>query len=425
MAPVRSARSATGFSGPLGVLDIGSSKIACLIAETGRTPAEAGGVPRLRVLGAGYQQSQGVKAGVVVDLDRAEEAVRAAVGEAERMAGLTLDGVTVAVASGRLKSHRFRAKAVVETGVAREADVARVLDGGRAFAERHGRMLVHLERIGFSLDGAAGVRDPRGMATRMLAADLVAVTADEAPLRNLTMLVERCHLAVDGLVAAPVAAATAATTAEERRLGVVCLDIGGGATMISAYAGGQLVMVDAVPMGGNLVTYDIARALQTPLAEAERVKVLNARLVAAKSDVHEIFSYPLAGEDDGVLNQMSRAQLSAIVLPRMTSLIEHVSERLVRAGLSPAVAGRVVLTGGASQTVGLPELVARILDRPARAAATQQIAGLPDGVARPMMAVAAGLAVMAPEVRSGAAAVGTASNDGYLRRVGAWLREGF
>lgn len=416
-----------GQNPPIGVLDIGTSKIVCLIASVEPHGAEHGGVPRANVLGIGHQRSRGVKAGVITDLDEAEAAVRMAVGQAERMAGITLDAVYVAVSCGRLKSRLFSANADVESGVVGAGDIARTMAGGRAFAERDGRTLVHLNRLGFRLDRTMPVRDPRGMAARELSADLHAVTADDAPVRNLLMVVERCHLAVAGLIAAPYASALAASTADERRLGVTVIDLGAGAATMASFADGQMIHADAVPVGGNHLTYDIARALQTPLAEAERIKALYGTLIMASSDEHEAFSYPLAGEEEGAENRATRAQLRAVIQPRVAGTMALIAERLARADLASVATGRIVLTGGASQLAGLGDAAAAIFGRPVRVAGASQVAGLPAGVARPAFSVVAGMLASAgrPNPRTAAWREPGLSGNGYLGRVGNWLREGF
>ena len=267
----------------VGLLDIGTFKVACLIVAAGeRAPSNGhAGVPG-RVIGVGHQRSRGVKAGVITNLDEAEAAVRATIAQAERMAGVTLEEVLVSVSCGRLSSQNFAASAAVESGTVSDDDVERVLAGGRSYAEREGRTLVHLNRIGFRLDGVSGIPDPRGMAARRLAADLHAVTGDEAPIRNLLLVIERCYLNASGLIPSALASAIAATSEEERRLGVTCIDIGGGATTLAVFAEGRFLFTDTVTVGGSHITFDIARTLQTPLAEAERIKALYGTLVGAQ-----------------------------------------------------------------------------------------------------------------------------------------------
>lgn len=408
-----------GTGRAIGLVDIGTSKVACLIIE----PSGTG----WRIAGAGHQRSRGLKAGVVTDIEDAEKSLRAAVSQAERAAGLQIAEVYVSVACGRLRSQNFAAHADVETGIVTDNDIARAMAGGRAYAERDGRMLVHLNRYGFRLDGAGGMRDPRNMAAERLTADLHAVTADEAPLRNLLLVVERCYLAVAGIVAGPYASALAATSEEERRLGVTAIDFGAGTISIAAFADGQLIHCDVMPVGANHITFDIARGLQTPLAEAERIKALYATLAGAPSDEHEIFSYPLTGEDDdGVPGHTTRSELAKIVRPRVASLVAQIGERLERSGIRAFTGERIVLTGGGSGLVGIGPFAANMLGRPVRVAAPPS--WLPGNLSSPAFgcvagiyaAVASGLVVQ--QVARGREAVAA---NGYLGRVGQWLKDGF
>ncbi|MCB1520954.1 MAG: cell division protein FtsA [Hyphomicrobiaceae bacterium] len=413
----------------LGLIDIGTSKVACLIvAVEPRGPSILPGMDMpFRVLGAGHQRARGIKAGVITDLDEAEVSVRAAVDQAERMAGVTLDEVYVAVACGRLRSENFASTGAIDSGVVSDEDIARVLDGGRSYAEREGRMLVHMNRIGVRLDGAPGGNDPRGMAAAELSIDLHAVTADDAPVRNLLLLVERCYLGVAGLVVSPFASALAATTAEERRLGVTVIDIGAGVTTIAQFSDGHLIHADTVPVGGNLMTFDVARALQTPLVEAERIKALYGTVVRAPSDEHEAFGYPLAGEGEGEMHQTTKAILAEILRPRAHGLISLAMERIEHSGVSQWSGDRVVLTGGGSQLVGLAEFTANMIGRPVRASGPDQAAGLPTGLAMPTFSTVVGLVSAAAAGHGLVTAHGEKSllTQGYLVRVGQWLKRGF
>lgn len=402
------------------VLDIGTAKIACLIAVADA----AGGV---RVVGLGHQRSKGVKAGVIIDLDEAEQAIRASVSQAERMAGVTLDEVVVGVSCGRLASLNFAANTDVESGRVGDGDIARALKGARAFAERDGRVLVHLSPTGIRLDGAPGGGDPRGMAARRLGLDLHAVTADEGPLQNLTLAVERCHLGVSALVPTPYASALAASSEEERRLGVTVLDIGAGTTAIAGFVDGRFVLADVIPVGGHHITFDIARSLQMPLAQAERIKALYGSLVGAPSDAHDTFTYQLAGEDEGVEHTTTKAELGEIMRSRVASLIDLAGDRIEHSGLGGLIGERMVVTGGSSAIVGLCELTASRLGRAVRAAAPARLSGLPPSVAGPAFSTVAGLMIAATSADAaiGSHAYDEARQSSYLGRVGAWLRDGF
>ncbi len=419
------ARQIPAGSDTIGVLDLGSSKVACIIARQAPDTDVASDLGGLKILGIGHQRSHGVKAGVILDLDQAEAAIRAAVDQAERMAGITLSSVYVSIACGRLRSLNFAARAEVENGIVGDDEIARVLAGARAYAERDGRRLVHLARIGYRLDGGPGVREPRGMAASMLAADLHAVTADEGPVRNLLLAVERCHLATTGLVATPYAAALAVTTPQERRLGVTVVDIGGGTATIAMFAEDHFLHADVLPVGGNHMTFDIARTLSMPLVEAERIKALYGTMVRARSDEHETISYPAAGEDDGELRHTTKAELHALLRPRVDSILTLVRERIQAAPTARFAEARLVLTGGASQMVGLGAYAAELLACPVRVARPQPIGGLPPNACSPAFAVVVGMlhAAAAGDIQAAVEPHGTAQAGGYLRRVGDWLQE--
>ena len=410
----------------VGLLDIGTSKVACIIAALD-APEHPGSGRRVQVLGIGHLRSRGLKAGVITDLAEAESTVRAAIAQAERMAHLTLEEVFVSVSCGRLQSSNFAASVDVPGGVVRADDIDRLMTGGHAYAEREGRTLIHLNRIGYRVDGVAGAHDPRGMAASHLAADLHTVAADEAPVRNLMLVVERCYLNVRALIATPYASALATTTEEERRLGVTCIDIGGGTATAAAFADGHFVHAATVPVGGHHITMDIAQALQTPLAEAERIKTLYGTLVVAQSDEYETFPYALAGEEEGARGQATKAQLAGVIRPRVAGILGMVRERMEKAGVSAFAGERVVLTGGASALVGFGEFAANTLGKPARVARSQAPVGLPQGVYSPAFATVAGLLAVAASGSGEAPALRSRDGfaGGYLERVGEWLKTGF
>ena len=412
----------------IGLLDIGTAKVsAAVLVLDPKAPPGSDGEVQARIAGLGVHRSRGVKAGVLTDLDEAEQAVRAAISQAERAAGVTLDSVIVTVACGRLKSHHFAAGAGIDSGTVTGDDIARVLSGGRAYAERDGRTLVHMNRLGFRLDGANGVRDPRGLAARHIAADMHAVTADEAPVRNLLLLIERCYLGCDGLIATPYASALAVTTEEERQIGVTCIDFGAGTASAGLFADGQFIGAEVVPVGSQHITFDIARTLQTPLTEAERIKTLYGTLVSAQSDEHETFSYPLIGDEDGAAYQTTKARLGDIIRPRVAQILSLVRERLAQNGASAYAGDKVVLTGGAAQLLGAAEFAANELGQAVRIGRPATIAGLPSTIAGPQFAALTGLAIAA---RTGLGEFSPyrdrdAFAQGYFGRVGSWLKAGF
>ena len=399
-------------------LDIGSSKIACLIAEL----SPGAGDDSLRILGSSLHRSQGVKGGTISDPRAVEAAIRATVAQAERAAGVMLKEVYVSITCGRLKSTSFAAHAEIGPNGVRDSDVTRILDGARAYAERDGRSLIHMNRKSFRLDGAPCGDDPRGMAASRLTADIHAVTAGEAAIRNLIHSVERCDLTVAGLVAAPYASALAVTSPEQRQLGITVIDMGGGTTTLAVFHDGQLVHCEAIPAGGHHLTFEIAQKLHAPLVEAERIKTLYASMVNAPSDVCDSFRYTTVGDAEGELGQTTRAQLADVVHPRVESQLREIAARLEATGWTE---GPILLTGGASQLVGLAGFAASWLRREVTAGGRQSRLKLPASASSPALAAAVGLALAGPsgEVHSRQRLDGR--NNSYLGRVGRWVSGGF
>jgi cell division protein FtsA len=413
----------------IGVLDIGTSKTVCLIVAPPNS--RANGLWRREsagVLGFGLRPSRGLKAGVVIDLDGAEQALRATVSQAEQAAEVTVEEVFVGITGGGLKSLTFEAETGIAGSVVTEADTGRLASAGRSYAEREGCSLLHLEQLAYRLDGAGGVPNPRGMAGNLLAADFHAVTVEDAPLRNLLTVVERTFLSPAGIVPAPHASGLAATTDEERRLGVTCIDMGAGSTTIAMFADGHLLSVDAVAVGGHHVTFDIARTLSTPFTEAERIKTLHGSLDEGASEDDEMFSYAVSGGEDVPLHETTKADLNGIVAARMSDLLGQAMERIERSGVAHLAAHRVVVTGGGSQLKGLAGFAEETLGRPVRVGRPEVADGLPAAYCNPIFSTAMGLIPIALDPAVGLRAHRVRAEvaaGGYLKRMGRWLRDGF
>jgi cell division protein FtsA len=406
----------------IGALDIGSSKVCCLIM-VGDTP------DNLRLIGFGHHRTQGIKAGVVLDPEQVERSARAAVAQAERMAGVTLERVLITVACGRLKSANFIARATLTDRVVGRGDIARVQAAAEAFVGRSGRTIIQLVHGGWRLDGAGGARDPLGMAGSELSLAVHAVTADEPPLRNLLHVIERCYLETEGVIAAPYASALAVTTGEERRQGVLCIDFGGGTTTLAMFMDGQFVYADSVPVGGSHISYDIARELATPLAEAERIKTLYGTLVPAASDEREVITFPGVDDDDGASYETTKARLGAIIEARIESIYGLVAERVAASRLEHLAAGSIVLTGGAGQMMGLAEWWASRSGVTTRTGRPRPVGGMAANLCTPPFAAAAGLvlAALSPDagIGAGLAVARAAAGEGYFGRLRGWVRESF
>ncbi|MDH4990568.1 cell division protein FtsA [Aquamicrobium lusatiense] len=421
-------------SGILTVLDVGSSKVCCVVAKL--KPCEDGNLlrgrtHRIQVIGIGHQKSQGMKSGVVIDLERAEHAIRLAVDSAERMAGLTVDSLIVNMTAGRLKSDIFSATVNLGGHEVDESDIKRVLAAGARQALRSEREVVHSLPVGFSLDAERGVRDPRGMVGDTLGVDMHVLTGDAAPLRNIELAINRSHLSVERMVATPYASGLAALVDDELEMGAACIDMGGGTTTISIFSEGNFVHGDAIPVGGNRVTLDLAKGLSTTIEAAERLKVMHGSALPGSADDRDLVTIHPIGDDHGAPMQVPRSVMTRIIRARVEETLEMLRDRISKSGYGSAIGKRIVLTGGASQLAGLPEAARRILGRNVRAGRPLGVAGLPEAAKGPAFSTVVGLLIY-PQVANfesrpskGIAGFKMTGTDGRLYRVSQWLKDSF
>jgi cell division protein FtsA len=429
MRPISPRRSAL-----VAALDVGSSKVACLIGRL-RPHAPQQVLTRrshaVEVIGFGHAAARGMKSGGVVNLAQAEDAIRQAVDCAERMASVEIESVVFSMSAGRLASELFAADVEVVGSAISDGDIARVLAAGSRHSLRDGRAVLHSLPVGYSIDGAEGVRDPRGMLGSRFGVDMHVATTDSAAARNLMLAVERCHLTVEAMVASPYVAGLAVLADDEADLGAAVIDMGAGTTTLAVFLAGRLVHLDGFALGGHHVTMDVARGINARLSDAERIKTLYGSVLVGGSDERDMITVPPINEDDHGQGQVvSRATLVHIIKPRIEEILEMVRDRLARSPFAAEQRGQVILTGGASQLTGMPDLATRILGRPVRVGRPLGISGLPDSAKGAAFAVAAGLLVypqaahlehFEPRRRRHL----MTGSGGYFARVGRWLRESF
>jgi cell division protein FtsA len=414
-------------------LDVGTSKICCLIAKTSPAPdwfEGKGEAVQFEVLGFDHTRAEGLKAGMVAHLDSAEACIRSAVDAAERMAGVTVEDVHVSVTCGRLRSESFSASVALPSGAVREDDILRLLAGGRQYAARDKRSVLHALPTSYRIDENSGISEPQGMCGERLSVDLHAVTADEVAMRNIMLCVERCHLGVASLVAAPYASALSVITPDEAKFGVACIDFGAGTTTLSVFADGHFIHADGIALGGNAVTTDIARTLGAPLEHAERLKTLHGSAFATISDEREIITYPaVTGLPQPSLNQITKAQLALIIRLRIEEILDLMRRRLAASGVAAEATQHLVLTGGGSQLTGIAELATNMFGRTARLGRPRSLSGLPAVAAAPDFASSIGLLLQwerGDDRLSGRAEQRfLRTGTGYFARVGEWIRDNF
>jgi len=425
MRPLSPRRSAI-----VAALDIGTSKITCLIGRLrplGDDELIRGRSHAIEVIGCGHTRAHGIKAGMVADLDPAEESIRAAVDMAERAAGLEIASVAVSFGGGRLGSEGFAASVRLDRARVEQGDIGRVLDAASLHSVRGGRAVLHSLAVAYGLDQTSSIRDPRGMLGKVLSADLHVITTDLAALKNLIFCVERCHLAVEGVIAAPYAAGLSVLTADEAELGATMIDFGAGTTTCAVLANGHCVHVDAIAVGGQHVTMDLARGLSIPIPEAERLKILHAAVLAAASDEHRMISIPTIEGGRRSREAASLGQIVRMTAPRLEEILEMLRDRLRAADMLGQASRRIVLAGGGAELAGVVQLAGRIFNTSARIGRPLGITKLGEDVRAPAFAAATGLLVypqfagrehFEPRRRRG-------GDGGYLVRVGRWLKESF
>ena len=420
------------------VLDIGTTKVCCVIARLHpkRDSLELSDRSHMiEVIGFGHQRSRGIKGGVVVDLDEVEQAIRLAVDAAERRAGMTVESLIVNVSASRMRSHAFSASVALAGQAVEENDIARVLQAGRNHTSDPEAAVMHSLPIGYSLDGNNGIKDPRGMIGERLAVDMHVVTANDAALRNLELAINRCHLAVEAFVSSPYSAGLASLAGDEAELGVTCIDMGGGTTTVSVFVDGKFVHCDGLAIGGQHVTMDLARGLSTSLRNAELIKVKHGSVMPGNLVDYDPINVNVIGDESGIGADVSASTISKIIRPRLEETFEHVRDRLNASGFVGLVGRRVVLTGGASQLTGVADLARSVIGKNVRLGRPLGVTGLPVEARSAAFSTVVGLMIY-PQVEQASDDMGWSpgrhhsetvmtGTGGYLGRVGRWFAENF
>ncbi|MEE2761005.1 MAG: cell division protein FtsA, partial [Pseudomonadota bacterium] len=331
-------------------LDIGTTKIVCFIARPSGTSAE--------IIGIGHRISKGVRSGNIIDMDAIEGCIVAAVEDAEQLAEENVRDVVLCISGGEPRSRLISFDVAISGHEIGDADLHRANDpawlyGLPAFEKRR---ILHTVPVGYSINGSPGVRDPRRMFGDKLGVKMHIITADASQMHNIESCIQRCRLDIEATVAAPYASGLSCLVDDEKEMGVICIDMGGGTTGISVFVDGEVIHTDSVPLGGTHVTNDIRRGLSTPLAHAERMKSLLGSVITSPSDDQEVIKVPLVGEEGMGENEITRAILVSIIRPRLEEIFELVRAKIEEAGIDAEVGRRVVLTGGASQLNGVGTL---------------------------------------------------------------------
>ena len=394
-------------------LDIGTTKIAAIAGEV----TDDG----IDIIGIGTAPSKGLRRGVVVNIDATVSAIRAAIDEAENMAGCQISSVFAAISGAHVRGLNSHGIVAVKDKEVRDADIARVIEAAKAVAIPMDREVLHVLPQQYVIDDQDGIRDPLGMAGVRLEAKVHIVTTAVTSAQNVVKCANRCGLQVADIVLEPLASAQAVLEDDEKELGVALVDIGGGTCDIAVFADGAIVHTAVLPLGGGHVTNDIATVLRTPLDSAEKIKRkygCASRSMIGDGDTMEVPS--VGGRGPRVL---PRSTLVEIIEPRVEEIFEHVKRGLMRSGYADGLAAGIVLTGGATILEGTAEVAEQVLGLPVRRAHPVRIGGLVDVVRSPAYATGVGLVVYGASQGRTAAhrqQAQQASDRGLIKR--AWSR---
>ncbi|OIO34359.1 MAG: cell division protein FtsA [Candidatus Hydrogenedentes bacterium CG07_land_8_20_14_0_80_42_17] len=366
-------------------LDIGTTKVCAIIGEVNEQ-----GI--IEIIGVGQAPSNGLHKGVVINLESTVKSITKAIEEAEMMSGTEVSSVYVGIAGGHIKGINSRGVVAI-TRPDREitqSDVDRVIDAARAVSIPMDREVIHVLAQEFIVDDQDGIKDPIGMAGVRLEAEVHIVTGAVTSAQNIVRSVNRAGFEVDDIVLEPLASSFSVLTEDEKELGVVLVDIGGGTTDMALFVEGAIWQTEVLSVGGGNVTKDISVGLRTPIAEAEQIKLRYGCATTSLAKQDEVIEVPSVGGRKSKV--LPRQVLAEIIQPRMEEIFLLLSREIKKTGYEDLVAGGVVLTGGASAMEGIQELAEQILDLPVRIGSPKGISGLVDVVNSPVFATGVGLA---------------------------------
>ena len=399
-------------------LDIGTSKNVAIVAEDN---VETG----LDIIGVGMHPSQGLKKGVVINIDSTVASVQKAVEEAERMAGVKIKTVFVGIAGSHVRSLNSHGIVAIKDNEVVKSDVERVMDAARAIAIPADQHILHVLPQEYIIDQQEGIKHPIGMSGVRLEAKVHLVTASNSAAQNISKCIHQCGLEVEDIVLEQVASSYSVLSDDERDLGVCMIDIGGGTTDIAVFNEGSIRHTAVIPIAGDQVTNDIAVAFRTPTQYAEDIKVRYACALRQLANPGERIEVP--GVGDRSARQLERQTLAEVVEPRYEELLNLVLDELRRSGFEEECAAGVVLTGGSSKMEGVVELAEEIFHMPVRLGVPEHVSGHSELMRNPIHATGVGLLQYGRHTRQNPQmeTSESVSDGGVLRRFVGWIRSSF
>lgn len=365
-------------------IDIGTSKVVTLVGEATQDG-------KLNIIGMGSHPSQGLKRGVVVNIESTVQSIQRSVEEAEHMAGCEIFSAYTGIAGSHIRSVNSHGIVAIRDREVSQHDVERVIDAAKAIAIPADQRILHVLPQEFIIDNQDSIREPVGMSGVRLEAKVHIVTGAVGAAQNIVKCMKRCGLATSDVVLEQFASSQSILTDDEKELGVCMIDIGGGTSDIAIFTDGAIRHTAVIPVAGDQVTNDIAIALRTPTRNAEEIKIHHGCALVEMVDAHDMIDIPTIGDRSG--RRVAKRMLAEVVEARYEELFTIVLNELRRSGHEHMIAAGVVLTGGASNAKGAQELAERIFNVPVRIGRPHQVSGLSDIINNPIYATGVGLLV--------------------------------
>ncbi len=358
-------------------LDIGTTKICALIAEVS-------GDNNIEIIGIGLAPSNGLRKGIVVDIDKTSHAIKSAIQKAERMAGQKVDSAYVGIAGSHIKSINSHGVVAVtgDEKEIKESDIKRVIDAARIIPVSAEEDILHVLPREFIVDGSPGIQDPLGMSGVRLEVETHIIKGASTSIQNLVKSVLRAGLSVDEVVLEPLASSQAVLSDDEKELGAVLVDIGGGTTDVIVFHEGSIAHTSVIPVGGNHVSNDIAVGLRTPVSEAEKIKIMHGSVLPGEIDEQEKIEVLAASGKER--KKLSRKMLCQVIEPRMNEVFSLIKKELDSAGSADLTPAGMILTGGASLLEGSEKLASDITELPVRVGEPDYVSGLSNVIDNPV-----------------------------------------
>jgi cell division protein FtsA len=363
-------------------LDIGTSKIVCLVGEVQQDG-------EIEIISIGTHPSTGLKKGVVVDIKATVHSIQRAVEEAELMAGCEIHSVFAGIAGSHINSLNSHGIVAIKDGEVTQSDVDRVIDAAQAVAIPADRKILHILPQEFIIDEQEGIHQPVGMSGVRLETRVHIVTGAVSAAQNIDKCVRHCGLEVSDLTLEQLASSYAVLSDDEKELGVCLVDIGGGTTDIAVFTDGSIRHTAVIPIAGDQVTNDIAVALRTPTVHAEDIKIRYGCALTQLAATEETIKVASIG--DRPSRTLSRQTLAEVIEPRYEELLQLIQAELRRSGFDHLLAGGIVMTGGSSKMEGLIDLAEEVFHMPVRLGVPQLVTGMAEVINNPIHATGVGL----------------------------------